>query len=56
MSALWIWLAAALVYAAFRLWYDNWRGPLRPEEIERFLAGEDSNPSSQRRRLVDVDD
>jgi hypothetical protein len=38
MSALWIWLAAALVYAAFRLWYDNWRGPLRPEEVERFVA------------------
>lgn len=38
MSGLWIWVTALALYAAFRLWYDNWRGPLGPEEIERLLA------------------
>ena len=38
MSPEWIWLAAAVVYAAFRAWYDNWRGPIRPDEIEAYLA------------------
>jgi hypothetical protein len=28
---------AALAYGAFLAWYTNWRGPLRPEEIDRFL-------------------
>ena len=23
---------------AFRVWYDGWRGPLRPEEIETYLG------------------
>jgi hypothetical protein len=27
-----------LLYAAFRLWYDNWRGPLTPAEVERVMA------------------
>ena len=38
MSAWLIWGAAAALYALFRLWYDNWRGPLRQAEIEEFLA------------------
>ena len=38
MSPVWIWLTAAVVYGAFRGWYDNWRGPIRPDEIEAFLA------------------
>jgi len=37
MSGLWVWLGAALLYAAFRAWYDNWRGPIRADEIERSL-------------------
>ena len=37
MDALWIWLAATATYLAFRAWYDGWRGPLRPEEIETYL-------------------
>jgi len=37
MSGLWIWLAAGAAYLAFRAWYDNWRGPLRTEEIEVYL-------------------
>ena len=37
MNALWIWLAASATYLGFRVWYDGWRGPLRPEEIETYL-------------------
>lgn len=33
-----IWMSALLVYLGFRAWYDNWRGPLRPDEIDHFLA------------------
>ncbi len=33
-----IWGAALLAYGAFRLWYDNWSGPLKPAEIDAFLA------------------
>jgi len=37
MGGVWVWLGAAVVYLAFRAWYDNWRGPLRAEEIEAYL-------------------
>lgn len=43
---LWIWLGAGLLYVAFRLWYDGWRGPLRREEIERFLAALEGTPGA----------
>lgn len=33
-----IWAAAAALYGAFRLWYENWRGKLTPAEIDRFFA------------------
>jgi hypothetical protein len=33
-----IWAAAFGAYIAFRLWYDNWSGPLKPAEIEAFLG------------------
>lgn len=62
MSALWIWLGAGLLYAAFRLWYDNWRGPLRPDEIERFFAalrdtpGAELNDLDALRRFFESDD
>lgn len=35
---LWIWGVPALLYAVFFAWYTDLRGPLEPEEIERFLA------------------
>jgi hypothetical protein len=37
MHAGWIWGAALVLYGVFSLWYNNLRGPLGPEEIERFL-------------------
>jgi hypothetical protein len=62
VSALWIWLGAGLLYAAFRLWYDGWHGPLRPDEIERFLAalrdtpGAELNDLDALRRFFESDD
>src|SRR5262245_7443674 len=38
MSPIWIWIAAAAGYAAFSLWYWNWRGPLSRAEIDAGLA------------------
>lgn len=48
MSAgIWIWLAAALVYLAFRLWYDGWRGPLTPQETEHFMRLMEGAPGAE---------
>lgn len=38
MTAWLIWGAALTLYVLFRLWYDNWRGPLSQAEIDAFLA------------------
>jgi hypothetical protein len=38
MSAWLIWGTALALYVLFRLWYDNWRGPLTQAEIDAFLA------------------
>jgi len=38
MSGWIIWGTALLAYGAFRFWYDNWSGPLKPAEIDAFLA------------------
>ena len=38
VGAWWVWPIALTLYLAFRAWYDNWRGPLSPAEIEAFLA------------------
>ncbi|RIL06342.1 MAG: hypothetical protein DCC71_07050 [Proteobacteria bacterium] len=62
LSFFWVWTGAALLYAAFRVWYDNWRGALRPDEIERFLAalpgtpGAGGNDADTLRRFLEADD
>jgi len=62
VSGLWIWLGAALVYSAFRAWYDNWRGPIRADEIDRFLKVVEGTPSAALndpgtlRRFLEADD
>ncbi|MBX9795389.1 hypothetical protein [Sphingomonas sp.] len=38
MTSWLLWGGAAALYVAFRAWYDNWRGPLRPEEIDALIA------------------
>ena len=37
MTAFWIWGAALIVYGAFSLWYNNWKGPLTPTEVDAFI-------------------
>jgi len=37
MSVWLIWGIALLLYVVFRLWYDNWQGPVKPEEIRTFF-------------------
>lgn len=37
-GAWWVWIVAVLSYALFRLWYDNWRGPVTRDEVEAFMA------------------
>lgn len=57
-----IWAGAALLYALFRGWYDNWRGPLTPAEVDAYLrqlAGRsDTTPEAlvQLRDFVAADD
>ena len=38
MAAWFIWSGALIAYVLFRLWYDNWSGPLKPAEIDAFIA------------------
>jgi len=62
MSGFWIWVAAGAAYLAFRAWYDNWRGPLRPDEVEAYLKRletsglTDPNELAVLRRFVEDDD
>ncbi|MEM8661991.1 MAG: hypothetical protein AAGF35_13995, partial [Pseudomonadota bacterium] len=35
--AMLIWIGALLAYIAFRLWYDGFRKPLSPQEVDEFV-------------------
>lgn len=37
-GAWWTWGLAVALYLFFRLWYDNWRGPLTRHEIEHYMS------------------
>jgi hypothetical protein len=56
------WALAAGLYVIFRLWYDNWRGPLRPHEVETFMARAEAlwpeglNDMAVIRRFLEKDD
>lgn len=62
LSGWMIWAGAALLYALFRGWYDNWRGPLTPAEVDAYLrqlAGRsDTTPEAlvQLRDFIAADD
>jgi hypothetical protein len=63
MPALWIWGAAAVLYAAFSLWYSNWGGPLSRAEIEGYMPrlvarpeGRDPERMSALRAFLESDD
>jgi hypothetical protein len=47
----WIWIGAFVLYAAFRAWYDNWRGPLSRDEIEKFVHAMKGTRSAEQNDL-----
>jgi hypothetical protein len=57
-----IWSAALLLWLGFRLFYDGLRRPLRPHEIETFLAGlgarmdATGNDAARLRACLEADD
>ena len=53
---LWIWIVAAGLYALFRGWYDNWRGPLRRTEIDAFLQQARATGADRHNDLAVVED
>ena len=59
--SVWIWLAAAIPYAAFCWWYTNTAGPLSASEIEQFvqaMRSDDAAPEriENLRRFMEEDD
>jgi hypothetical protein len=61
MAGWMIWGGALALYGLFRLWYDNWRGPLTQAEIDAFLAeasGKYSggNDPAMLRQFLEADD
>lgn len=40
---IWIWAIAAILYLIFSVWYFNWKGPLKPAEIDSFLERFEQN-------------
>lgn len=57
-----VYLPFILLYALFYLWYDNRRGPLRPDEIDRFMEAIRATPALEvgdldtLRRFLEADD
>lgn len=63
MNAIWIWVAAFLLYGLFAAWYNSWRPPLGPDEIERYVGrfealGEGVGPErlAALRKFLEADD
>lgn len=63
MDSFWVWGAALAAYGLFLSWYANWRGPLRPAEIDDLMARITAhNPDTSRndpdvvRRFLEADD
>lgn len=52
MHAGWIWGAALLLYGAFSLWYNNLRGSLGADEIERLLERAQATSKVEPERLA----
>lgn len=47
MSPIAIWSAAAVLYGAFRLWYDGFRRPLTRDEVDAYVAQMHERGSSE---------
>ncbi|MBC7103816.1 MAG: hypothetical protein H5U13_11520 [Parvibaculum sp.] len=61
-SGLWGWGLAFAAGVVFFGWYRNWRGPLRPDEIQSYLVraqsihGDERNDVETMRRFLEADD
>ena len=61
-GAWWVWPLALAIYLGFRAWYDNWKGPLSPAEVEFFMERASKAPGVQYtdiqvlRRFLETDD
>ena len=62
LGAWWAWPVAAALYLVFRLWYDNWRGPLSQAEVEHFMQravaapGAEHTAPARLRAFLEADD
>jgi hypothetical protein len=54
MRARWVWVGALLLYGVFSLWYNNWRAPLSPAEIDHYLEVMSSRSASSPERITTV--
>jgi hypothetical protein len=45
-GAWWVWPVALALYLLFRLWYDNWRGPLSAQEVAHFMHIAQASPGA----------
>lgn len=43
----WIWTSAMLAYGVFLAWYQNWRGALRPDEIDSYMKRVEASPTAE---------
>ena len=63
MDSFWVWAVALAAYGLFLAWYLNWRGPLKPKEIDNLMAritahntAVDRNDPAVIRRFLEADD
>jgi len=62
MHAIFVWLAAIVIYGGFLAWYQNWRGPITRTEIDehmRRLETTDTGTPAERavlRAFLEADD
>jgi hypothetical protein len=47
MPGSWVWLVAAALYIGFLLFYNNWRGALKQDEIDTMLTRAEAQGSGQ---------
>jgi len=51
-----VWISAVALYVLFRVWYDNWRGPMSAKEVEQFetwINSRESQDEDVRRAMLD---
>lgn len=60
MMNIWIWAVAAFLYLIFAIWYFNWKGPLKADEIDRYVeritASQSPTDPDVLRKFMEADD